>query len=137
MVSFEAFRRSVIVDLALHELQGVRHVRLGIEEDRDLAGAADGLRRDSARPEHRARRFLERPRDGELHEARREIAGPGHDDDARELDLGVDVARQRHGGPDAGSREQDDTEQDRAAVAGSEAGDVHLGCARRARSPSP
>ena len=51
------------------------------------------------RAEHRARRLLERPRHGELHEARREVARVRHDHDARELDLGVDVARQRRSSP--------------------------------------
>ena len=41
--------------------------------------------------------------------------------DARELDLGVDAARQREHRVEAGRRQQDDAEQDRAGVAGGEA----------------
>src|SRR5438874_2327328 len=45
-----------LVDLALHQLQGVGHVRVGVEQGRELGCAADGPGPYPPDPEHSARR---------------------------------------------------------------------------------
>ena len=126
-----------LVGLRLHELQGVRHVGVGVEEHRDLGGPADGSRSDAPGAEHAPRRLLERPRDREHHQARCEIARVRHDDDARELDLGVDVAGQAPHFVEAGRRDEDDAQEDGLGVACGETRDVHCLRPRRTLSPSP
>jgi hypothetical protein len=126
-----------LVGLRLHELQRVRHVSVGVEDDRDLAGASDRLGADPSNPENRACRLLERTGHGQLHHPRREIPRVRHHHDARELHLGVDVAGQRGHRVEARGREKDDAEQDHPAVPRGEARDVHGFFASFARSPRP
>jgi len=77
----------------LRELERAPHVGAGREQQRDLDGAADRARANALDAEHRRERHLERPPDRRLRQLGRRVAAARDDDDAREVDLGVDAAR--------------------------------------------
>ena len=126
-----------LVHLALHQLQGLLHVGVRVEQHRDLGRATDGLRANPAGAEHAAGGFLERPGDGDRHHLRRQIARVSDDRNPRKLGLGVDAARQHGERIGARKRRKRHAEDDDARVMRGEPGNFHCGFAIFTESPRP
>ena len=114
-----------LADRGLGQLQRVLHVRVGVEENGNFTGAADGFRAHSPSSEHAPPRLLERPRHGEQHVLGRKIAGVGDNDDARKSELGVDAARQAKHRNQTRHRQQARQQINRAAVGPAKTHHVH------------
>ena len=95
-----------LADPVLHLLQRDHHVGGRIELRRDLRGAAKRARAHAADAGHFHDRLLDRPRHGEHHRIGRRHAGVRDDDDARELQRRIDVARQREAGQQSSRRDE-------------------------------
>ncbi len=99
-------RAARLADARLDERERAPHVRVGREEERDLGRPADRLRANALHADDRREALLERARHRREEDVRRRATAPRDDDDARELDLGIDAARHLEGTGDSDRDEQ-------------------------------
>jgi hypothetical protein len=124
-------------DPSLRLLQRQDHVGGRVELRRDLRRAAERRRAHAPDARHFEQRLLDRAGHGQHHRLRGNGAAVADDDDAREDQRRIDVARELERRVEPGGGQHDGHGDDGAAVAIDERGQAHLAGAISAPSGNP